>query len=205
MSVNPIYILGFGGLAREIYNYVRGYHNIAGFINNIRQPNYLGIPVYTDYDARNFISRSNIIVGIGSIRKKEIIDQIIPQIKIDKILTCVADCDFCWCENIGMGSVIALTSFVSCNVNLGKFCLINYGSTIGHDTTIGDYFTASPGSRISGNCRIGNNVYFGANSVILENLSVCDNTIIGAGAVVTKDITEPGTYVGTPARKIKNG
>jgi acetyltransferase-like isoleucine patch superfamily enzyme len=27
--------------------------------------------------------------------------------------------------------------------------------------------------------------------------------VIGAGSVVTKNITEPGTYVGNPARKMK--
>ena len=32
----------------------------------------------------------------------------------------------------------------------------------------------------------------------LENKS-----LIGAGSVVTKNITEPGVYVGNPARKIK--
>jgi len=34
-------------------------------------------------------------------------------------------------------------------------------------------------------------------------VTVCDDVVIGAGAVVTKDITEPGTYVGNPAKKIR--
>ena len=42
---------------------------------------------------------------------------------------------------------------------------------------------------------------FGGIPVTAE--TICDNAVIGAGAVVTKDITEPGTYVGIPARKIK--
>jgi len=33
-------------------------------------------------------------------------------------------------------------------------------------------------------------------------VSICDDVVIGAGAVVTKDITEPGTYVGNPTRKL---
>ena len=43
----------------------------------------------------------------------------------------------------------------------------------------------------------------GTGAHILQGLTISDDTIVGAGAVVTKDITEPGTYVGVPARKIK--
>ena len=34
-------------------------------------------------------------------------------------------------------------------------------------------------------------------------VTVCDDVVIGAGSVVTKDITEPGTYVGNPARRLR--
>ena len=43
---------------------------------------------------------------------------------------------------------------------------------------------------------IGNNVSIGSNATILP-IKIIDDTVIGAGAVVTKDITEPGIYVGT--------
>ena len=49
---------------------------------------------------------------------------------------------------------------------------------------------------------VGNCVSIGTNATILP-VTICDNVVIGAGAVVTKDITEPGFYVGNPAKKLK--
>jgi acetyltransferase-like isoleucine patch superfamily enzyme len=43
----------------------------------------------------------------------------------------------------------------------------------------------------------------GAGAVILDKLSICDNVIIGAGSVVTRDINDAGTYVGSPAKRVK--
>jgi acetyltransferase-like isoleucine patch superfamily enzyme len=34
-------------------------------------------------------------------------------------------------------------------------------------------------------------------------VSIADDVVIGAGSVVTKDITEPGSYAGNPARRLK--
>ncbi|MDB9907246.1 hypothetical protein OAD36_04770 [Gammaproteobacteria bacterium] len=44
----------------------------------------------------------------------------------------------------------------------------------------------------------------GANSVLLGPLFIKGPTIIGALSIVTKDILEPGVYVGSPARKIRD-
>ena len=44
----------------------------------------------------------------------------------------------------------------------------------------------------------------GANSVLLGPLSIKGPTIIGALSVVTKDIIDPGVYVGSPAKKIRD-
>lgn len=53
--------------------------------------------------------------------------------------------------------------------------------------------------------RLGHDVVIGANAVIIGPVSLCDNVVIGAMSVVSKDIVEPGIYVGNPARKIKDG
>ena len=41
----------------------------------------------------------------------------------------------------------------------------------------------------------------GTNATIMP-VNICDDVVIGAGSVVTKDITEPGTYAGNPARRM---
>lgn len=105
-------------------------------------------------------------------------------------------------SSIGVGAILCPYSVVTRDVEIGTHCQLNIGVTVGHDCRIGDFFTAAPGARISGNVIIGNRVYVGSNAVIKEKVTICDDVTIGAGAVVVKDIIEPGTYVGIPAKKI---
>ncbi len=46
-------------------------------------------------------------------------------------------------------------------------------------------------------------IFICAGAVSTGKLSICDNVTIGAGSVVTRDINDAGTYVGSPAKKIK--
>jgi len=43
----------------------------------------------------------------------------------------------------------------------------------------------------------------GANTVLLGPISIAGPTFIGAMSLVDRDITEPGTYVGNPLRRIR--
>ena len=49
---------------------------------------------------------------------------------------------------------------------------------------------------------LGDNVVIGANSVVMGPVDICDNVLIGAMSLVNKSISEPGVYVGVPARKV---
>ncbi len=49
---------------------------------------------------------------------------------------------------------------------------------------------------------LGDNVVIGTGSTVIGPVTICDNVIVGAMSLVNKDITEPGTYVGIPAKKI---
>ena len=50
--------------------------------------------------------------------------------------------------------------------------------------------------------KIGDRVSIGTNATILP-VEICNDVVIGAGSVVTKNITEPGIYVGNPARLLR--
>ena len=104
---------------------------------------------------------------------------------------------------IGDGTFIGANCLLTCDIKIGNHVLLNRGAQIGHDCTIGDYSSIMPGGIISGNCTIGDSVYIGTNSSIKEKINIHSSSIIGLNTGVIKNITEPGTYIGTPAKKIK--
>ncbi len=103
---------------------------------------------------------------------------------------------------LGPGGVIGHGCILTCDVSLGKCAQLNIQSSLSHDVTVGDFFTSGPKSTLAGNVTIGHRVTLGAAATVLPDVSICDNVVVGAGALVTKDITEPGTYVGVPAKRI---
>jgi acetyltransferase-like isoleucine patch superfamily enzyme len=88
-------------------------------------------------------------------------------------------------------------SFICSKVEIGSDCFIGHGAMF-----INDKFVDRKLSKDFLPTKLGNKVYVGSNSTIMP-VTICDDVVIGAGSVVTKDITESGTYVGNPARKLK--
>jgi sugar O-acyltransferase (sialic acid O-acetyltransferase NeuD family) len=104
---------------------------------------------------------------------------------------------------IGEGTVIIAGVIIKPGTKIGKHFIINTGACIDHECEIDSFSHIAPGAILLGNVKVWNKCFIGANSVIKQGISICDNVTIGLGAVVTKDITEPGTYVGSPARKLE--
>ena len=48
----------------------------------------------------------------------------------------------------------------------------------------------------------GENCFFGSASTVPPGKKVCAECVVGAGRLVSKDTTEPGVYVGIPARRV---
>ena len=104
---------------------------------------------------------------------------------------------------VGVGSFIGANSILTTIIKIGNHALLNRGNHIGHDSVAGDFFSMMPNAVVGGNVILGNNVYLGSCSNIREKINITSDVLIGMNAAVVKDITESGTYVGTPAKKIK--
>lgn len=102
----------------------------------------------------------------------------------------------------GKSTIICANSVLTTNIKIGDFCQFNVNNFIGHDSKIGDYVTTANFVNILGYCEIGNNIYMGANSTVRNRTKICDDVIIGMCSGVIKDITEKGTYIGTPCKKL---
>jgi sugar O-acyltransferase (sialic acid O-acetyltransferase NeuD family) len=105
--------------------------------------------------------------------------------------------------SLGVGNFICAGVIITTDVKIGNHVHLNLQTTVGHDSVLGDFVTTAPSVNISGNVNIGKGVYLGTACCIREKINICDDAVIGMNASVVKDITESGTYVGIPAKKIK--
>lgn len=103
---------------------------------------------------------------------------------------------------VEVGTVIMAGVVINCCTKIGKGCIINTGATIDHDNVIDDYVHISPGAHLAGAVKVGKNTWIGAGGIVINNINITGNCVIGAGAVVISSISEPGIYVGVPAKKI---
>ena len=104
---------------------------------------------------------------------------------------------------IGKGNIICSDCFISCNVSLGNFKVINGAVRFGHDVIIGNYNTIMPSCNLSGGIIMGDTNFLGVRSVILQYLKVGNNVRIGANSVMIRNAKDGVLYVGNPARKVE--
>lgn len=103
---------------------------------------------------------------------------------------------------IRSGTVIFANAIINCSASIGHATIINTGATIDHDCIIESAVHISPGANIAGAVNIGQCSWLGIGSSVIQCINIANNVIIGAGSCVTEHISEAGTYVGSPVRKI---
>ncbi|WP_292010867.1 acetyltransferase [Chryseobacterium sp.] len=105
---------------------------------------------------------------------------------------------------IEKGSVVMHGVIINAGAKVGKNCIINSGALIEHDAEIGSHTHISTHAIVNGDAKVGNECFLGSNSCISSQVKITDKIIIGTGSLVLQDIFNEGTYVGNPAKKLKN-
>ena len=76
---------------------------------------------------------------------------------------------------------------------------------ITHNVILGKHSAIAASCAIAGSTVVGKNLQMGGLSGILGHLKICDNVLIGAHTLITKNIDNPGDYVGImPAQEKKD-
>lgn len=107
------------------------------------------------------------------------------------------------CVTIDSGTVIMAGAVINPGTIIGKGCIVNTCASVDHDCKIDAYVHISVGARIAGTVNIGTRTWVAVGASVINNVSIAPDCMIGAGATVVRPVNEAGTYVGTPARKIK--
>lgn len=211
-TMKDLYIIGAGGFGREVawlverINNVQPTWNLKGFIDDNES---LWGRYEDDYriiggcDYLLSLDEVYVVCAVGSARVRKII---IEKLKDSAVkFATVVDPSVILSKRveIGEGTIICAGTVITVDIKIGKHVIINLDCTIGHDAILEDYVTVYPSVNISGNTHISECSELGTGMQIIQGKKIGSNVIVGAGAVVVKDCIKSGTYVGSPAKRIK--
>lgn len=211
--MKKLYILGSGGLGREVLLYTKNNsrlmeeYEFAGFLDDLdptpRAVN--GVNVIGDtsilLDSEEEVG---VIIAIGCryIRKEKF-----EKLKTNKNISfpnmIANDVNIDESINLGIGNIILGNVNLTVNVELGDFNLIYLNSVLTHDVKLGNYISMYTGVTLSGAVEIEDFSELGTGAIVIPNVKVAAETIVGAGAVVVRDTEGKETIVGIPAKQIK--
>lgn len=203
--MNGLLILGFGGHARSVADVALslGVKQLR-FIDSNARPNesFGGFPVLSDW-IQELPEGWSVMPASGDNASRQLqIEQIAHRgWPLATLIAPTATMGFG--ASVGAGTLVGHHAHVGPMAVLGYGCIINTGAIIEHDCKVGNYTHVSVNATVAGRCRIGNRCFLGASSTVIDGVSVEDNVMLGAVACAHRNLVEPGTYVGVPARLLK--
>jgi sugar O-acyltransferase (sialic acid O-acetyltransferase NeuD family) len=206
-----IAFIGSGEMARHLAHYVveDKQYEVAGFFDDFVEVGTIinGYPIIgkldnieIEYKNKRF---DGLISAIGYTRmqyRKEVFERFEKNVPFTTFIhsSCFVDPT----AQIGQGVVVFPNSLLYFNAKIEDNVFIQVGSYV-TDSIVKKHTLVSATVSIAGRSVIGECCNLGISTTIIDSITLCNNVFTGAGTVVIKNITEPGTYVGVPARKIK--
>lgn len=196
-------VFGASGHAKVIADIaMKNGYEIAGFLDDNENINeVIGFKRLGKIsDCEKYKDTHDFAIGIGNNSVRKMISQKYPDLNYVTLIHPTASIGIC--AEIKKGTVVMPMAVVNACATVGEFCVINSSAVVEHDCTIGDFTLIAPKATLCGGVKVGNEVWLGAGSTVNQTVKICDGVTVGSGGVVTKDITEPGTYVGVPVKKL---
>ena len=199
-----IIIIGAGGHGKVIADIAKknGYDNIA-FLDDSTDAENCGIyPVIGTSGDFKFHHDKDFIVAIGNALVRQRVHTMLYEAGVNIVSLIHPGATVAEDVTIEAGTVVMAGAVINPGTKIGKGCIVNTCSSVDHDCTVEDFVHISIGSHVAGTVKIGSKTWIGAGATVSNNVSINSGCMIGAGAVVVRNITETGTYIGVPARKI---
>ena len=202
-----IYIIGAGGLAKELINYIidekpRRYNILGVWADEkFNNPRYNLLFRGNLFEAAKQLKPAdNLILAIAKPSvKRKVRTQIDPLNKFNWLTYVHYSAVVSSFADIGEGCVITPQAIVTSDARLGDFVFMNTGSAVGHDAVLGDYSTLFPNTEVCGDCTLGTDCVLGIGAFIVPGVSLAAGTRVSAGAIVWSSFEETALLSGNPA------
>ncbi len=205
-----IAFIGSGEMARHIAHYMveDKQFEIVGFFDD-------------------FIEKGKVVNNYQIIGNLDEIDRCYSERKFDALINAIGytrlqyrkDVFERFVDRIPFATFIHSTCLIDSTAKIGKgvvlfpFCILYLDSVVEDnvfiqirsyvtDSKIKKHTIVSGSVSIAGRSVIGECCNLGISTTVNDGITLCDFVRTGSGTVVTRNISEPGTYVGVPARKI---
>lgn len=205
-------VIGGGGHARVIIGILKRQYGdqIRGYTDRVDQGTMMGVPFLgTDDYLINLVNKDRycLAIAIGSLNPDmaKMRETIVARFLENGFLfpaiiaptAVVADS-----AKIAGGAFIGDGAVVNPGSIIGQGAIINTGVIVEHDCKIGKWSHLAPGATLSGDVNVGDYCHIGSGATIINQCLIADRAVVGAGATVVSDLSEAGTYLGTPAKKV---
>jgi sugar O-acyltransferase (sialic acid O-acetyltransferase NeuD family) len=210
--VDEILVIGGGGHAKVVISILRklNRYRILGYTDLQDRGSLLDVPYLgADRELAALVSGSqklNAVLAVGQVGLGEKRCELWTRLQSPTLLfPLIVSTDAIVNEGVyvGDGTVVMDGVAVNSGAEIGFGAILNTNATIEHDVVLGDWVHVAPGVTISGGVTVGRFSMIGVGATVIEGIKIAAGCVVGAGATVVSDLTEPGVYVGTPARRIK--
>jgi UDP-perosamine 4-acetyltransferase len=211
LSAEPIIVVGGGGHAKVVISILKKLesYRILGYTDFKDRGRISGVPYLgSDAELEALTSRSkdlSVVLAVGQVGLGKTRFELWERLRrLALRFPLIVSPGAIVNEEVmgGEGAVVMDGAIVNSGATLGRGAIINTHSTVEHDVILSDWVHVAPGAILCGGVTVGSFSMIGAGATVIEGTKIATNCVIGAGATVVRDLTEPGVYVGSPARRI---
>ena len=201
--METLIIHGCGGHARSVAAAVRDRWSVI-FIDPNARPGevILGCPVYRSPEQVPGANGAAHHVALGTLSEKKALFESLLGAGFSLPVLIAPGAVVAEGAELGDGTFVGVGAYVGPNARIGVNTIINTHAVVEHDAVVGDHTHVSINAAVAGYSRIGSEVMIGAGATVIDKLSVGDRIVVGAGTSVVRDLTDPGTYAGVPAKRL---
>jgi sugar O-acyltransferase (sialic acid O-acetyltransferase NeuD family) len=103
---------------------------------------------------------------------------------------------------LGMGIIMARSSMLTVNIQIGNYVTINSFSSCGHDAVVEDGCTISAHCDITGHAHLERGAFLGSHAAVMPGVRVGAFATVAAGSVAFRNVKAGETVIGVPAKPI---
>jgi sugar O-acyltransferase (sialic acid O-acetyltransferase NeuD family) len=203
-------ILGAGGFARELLELAKIINSNEKrwddfiFIDVKPGDDVNGTKVYSYEEAlEKFRGEIEATVGIGEPATRKRVFGELERDGIEVATLIHPDVHIPDTTTVGKGVTIQTGAFVSCNVTIEDYVIIQPHANVAHDDILKKGCSICGFCNLGGNVTIGEYAYLGLSACVKQGLSIGGDSIVGMGAVVCKSVPDEVVAVGNPARIVR--